>query len=111
MRELAMSQRRGSEVPPDRQRSEGKTTTSSTDELVPRTEVGNLIAAEVGRLEEPSGWKLPAVYLEARAVPAYARSLGMPTVRSRLRRGLVMLRARLDDRFGGELGVGDVIPS
>jgi len=76
----------------------------ATDELVERLETQRVLAGELQRLEEPYRTTVLLVCCEGLAPSEVARSQGVPagTVRWRLKRGLERVRARLDERYGGD---------
>lgn len=76
----------------------------STAELVERIELQRLLAEEVLRLEEPLRSTLVLRFAKGLEPKEIAGRQGIPasTVRSRSRRGLEILRERLDARSGGD---------
>ena len=75
----------------------------STDEIAERTELQRRVADAVHELEEPYRTTIVLRYLEERTAAEIARKQGVPikTVQTRLRRGLELLRGRLDSEYGG----------
>lgn len=75
----------------------------STAEVAARSEVARRLAAAVEGLEEPYRTTLVLRYYEDLPAAEIARRAGIPasTVRARTRRGLELLRARLDEGAGG----------
>jgi len=76
----------------------------SSDEVVARLEVAQRVAQEVAALDEPLRLVLHLRYFEDQSPEAIARRLGSPleTVRTRLKRGLAALRARMDRAHDGD---------
>jgi len=76
----------------------------STAELVERMELQRQLAEEVLRLEEPLRSTLMLRYAKGLEPKEIARRQGVPasTVRGRARRGLEILRERLDAKSGGD---------
>ncbi len=77
---------------------------AATDELVARAEVLRSVVDEVLALDPPSRDVILLRYFDDVAPREIARRLGEPpgTVRSRLKRALDRLRARIDRRYGGD---------
>jgi len=73
-------------------------------EVLERLETANRLTAEVARLDEPYRSAIHLRYFEGLRPEEIAERSGAPleTVRSRLRRGLVLLRGRMDRAFGGD---------
>jgi RNA polymerase sigma-70 factor (ECF subfamily) len=73
-----------------------------TDDVAERLEVQKVLTEELDRLDEPYRSTLVRRYLEGWSAARIARAEKIPaaTVRSRVQRGLELLRARLDRRFG-----------
>lgn len=76
----------------------------SPDEIVARLDVAERLAREVAALTEPTRTVIHLRFFEELAPGAIATRIGTPleTVRTRLRRGLAELRARMDRAHGGE---------
>ncbi|HEU4395762.1 MAG TPA: RNA polymerase sigma factor, partial [Planctomycetota bacterium] len=76
----------------------------SPPELLERAEAVEQVARAVRTLEEPYRAAILLRYFEELPPPAIAARLGAPleTVRTRLRRGLVLLRERLDREHRGD---------
>ncbi|MCP3919572.1 MAG: sigma-70 family RNA polymerase sigma factor [bacterium] len=76
----------------------------ATDELVERLETQRVLTDELQRLQEPYRTTLLLVCCEGLAPSEVARSQGVPagTVRWRLKRGLELVRERLDERYCGD---------
>ncbi len=76
----------------------------STAEVVARADLLCTVVNELMALEEPYRTTLLLRYVEELGPAAIAVRLGLPveTVRTRLRRGLATLRARLDGKHGGD---------
>jgi len=74
----------------------------STHELVERVELGQQLVRAVLALGEPERTTLLLRFHEGLTTAEIAARVGLApdTVRSRLRRGLALLRARLDERYG-----------
>jgi RNA polymerase sigma factor (sigma-70 family) len=75
----------------------------STAEVAARSEIARKLAEAVERLEEPYRTTLVLRYYDDLQAAEIARRAGIPasTVRARLKRGLEILRARLDEGDGG----------
>jgi RNA polymerase sigma-70 factor (ECF subfamily) len=75
----------------------------ATHALLEKLEMHRLLAAEVAALGEPYRTTVLLRFFEERSVAEIARIQGVPldTVKTRLRRGLLELRERLDRRHGG----------
>ncbi|MCP3915783.1 MAG: sigma-70 family RNA polymerase sigma factor [bacterium] len=75
----------------------------SGTEIVERMEALQRLAAAVAALPEPYRTVVHLRYFEGQPPAALARRLDVPveTVRTRLKRGLALLRARMDDDCGG----------
>ena len=75
----------------------------ATDEIAELTELQWRVAEAVHTLEEPYRTTIVLRYLEERMTADIARKQGVPakTVQTRLRRGLELLRGRLDSAYGG----------
>jgi RNA polymerase sigma factor (sigma-70 family) len=75
----------------------------SADEVAARSEVARMLAEAVERLEEPYRTTVVLRYYDDLSAAEIARRAGIPasTVRVGLKRGLDILRARLDERGGG----------
>ncbi|MEE8106726.1 MAG: sigma-70 family RNA polymerase sigma factor [Planctomycetota bacterium] len=75
----------------------------ATDEIAELTELQRRVAEAVHTLEEPYRTTIVLRYLEERTTADIARKQGVPakTVQTRLRRGLKLLRGRLDSAYGG----------
>lgn len=78
--------------------------TLAPDDIAARTELRQLVVAELLRLEEPFRETLLLRFFEGLEPIEIARRNGLPpgTVRSRVKKGLQLLRARLDGRHRGE---------
>ncbi|MCC6669621.1 MAG: sigma-70 family RNA polymerase sigma factor [Planctomycetes bacterium] len=78
--------------------------TIPTDEVVAREEARRLVSDALVQLEEPYRSTLVLHFLEDLSAAEIARRAGVPaaTVRSRVHRGLGLLRDRLDQRHGGD---------
>jgi len=76
----------------------------STQEAVLRLELQQRVVDAVLALEEPERTAVLGRFFWGKTVPELARNLGVPeeTVRTRLRRALARLRARLDRMHGGD---------
>ncbi len=72
------------------------------EELAERLDVERRLTDELARLDEPFRSTLMLRYYEGLEPSEIARRQGLPagTVRWRVKRGLALLRERLDDRFG-----------
>jgi RNA polymerase sigma-70 factor (ECF subfamily) len=83
----------------------------STDELLARVELESELAREVARLAEPFRRTVLLRYHAGLSAAEIARREGVPagTVRWRLKRGLDLLRARLDARFGDRRAWGSAL--
>lgn len=104
-RNLAFNRRRGEERRRGREidsAREERLPSSST--LVEQVEIERLVAKEVLRLPEPYRTTLLLRFHEEVTPQELARDQGVPagTVRSRLKRGLDLLRERLDAKSGGD---------
>ncbi|MEZ5962251.1 MAG: sigma-70 family RNA polymerase sigma factor [Planctomycetota bacterium] len=77
---------------------------ASAADVQAREEVRRRVVQQVLELGEPYRATVLAVYFEGLSCAAIARRADVPeaTVRSRLRRGLALLRGRLDDVHGGD---------
>jgi RNA polymerase sigma factor (sigma-70 family) len=86
------------------ERADAAPATATPEELAGRVEVERDVASELLELAEPYRATLLLRYYEDLSSAEIARRLAVPaaTVRSRLKRGLDELRARLDARAGGE---------
>jgi RNA polymerase sigma-70 factor (ECF subfamily) len=75
-------------------------TSPSTAELVERMELQRVVADEVLKLPEPSRAAILAFYFDDIRAKEHARARGIPaaTVRSQVKRGIELLRQRLDER-------------
>ena len=85
----------------------------STAEIAARSELAHALAEAVERLEEPYRTTIVLRYYDDLSSADIARRAGIPaaTVRARLKRGLDVLRARLDQREGGrERWVSALLP-
>lgn len=73
-------------------------------EVVERLEIAQRVAAELARLDEPYRSTIHLRYFEGLGVEAIAQRSKAPveTVRARLRRGLALLRERMDRACGGD---------
>ncbi len=76
----------------------------SPETIAQRTEAAERVARAVGELDEPYRTVVYLRYLEGLTPPEIAARLGIPleTVRTRLRRGLALLRQRLDAVHDGD---------
>ncbi|MCZ6597951.1 MAG: RNA polymerase sigma factor, partial [Planctomycetota bacterium] len=97
-RRLAGGRRRSEPRPAEA--GEGKL--PSTAELIERIDTEKRLASEVARLDEPFRTTVLLRYYEGLSSADIARRQGVPggTVRWRLKRGLELLRERLDGAFG-----------
>lgn len=77
---------------------------ATPEELVDRVETEREVATELLALDEPYRTTLLLRYYEDLSAADIARRVGVPaaTVRSQLKRGLEALRARLDQKRGGD---------
>ncbi len=75
----------------------------SAADIAARSELAHVLAEAVERLEEPYRTTLVLRYYDDLGAAEIARRAGIPaaTVRARLKRGLDVLRVRLDEREGG----------
>ncbi len=76
----------------------------SDAELVERMELHRVVADEVLALPEPYRTAILSLYFDEVRAEARAKSLGIPaaTIRSHVKRGIEMLRERLDARSNGD---------
>jgi len=76
----------------------------ATDSIAEKTELQRRVADAVHHLEEPYRATIVLRYLEEHSTAEIARRQGVPvkTVQTRLRRGLELLRGRLDTAYGGD---------
>ncbi len=104
---FARMRRRGEGARAARERATASDESRAADaELVDRVEEQRFLAREVLRLEEPYRSTLVLRFYEGLSSIEIARRLGSNdnTVRWRLKRGLELLRERLDRRHGGDRG-------
>jgi RNA polymerase sigma factor (sigma-70 family) len=103
-RNHARQQRRAEERRSRRERRAAGTGSYDEAEAIERLDLLRHVLEHVRGLEEPYGSTLVKRYLEGRSSRSIARELGLPdaTVRTRLRRGLEQIRARLDREHDGQ---------
>lgn len=77
---------------------------AATDSIAEKTELQRNVADAVHTLEEPYRATIVLRYLEEHSAAEIAARQGVPvkTVQTRLRRGLELLRGRLDATYGGD---------
>jgi RNA polymerase sigma factor (sigma-70 family) len=105
MKNVATMRWRAESVREQRERAVSRDESApSVDEWVARMELQRIVAEEVLKLPDPYRAALLAFYFDGVQAEEHARRRGVPaaTVRSQLKRGIDMLRARLDARAGGE---------
>jgi len=81
------------------------------EELLASHQAQRLVADAVEALDEPYRSTVLLCYVEGLAPTEVARRLGVPagTVRWRLKRALELIRARLEERYGGRRGLALVL--
>ena len=103
-RNHARQQRRAEERRARREQLAARPYAEAGSETVERLDLLRHVLDHVSSLDEPYRSTLVQRYLEGRSSRAIARELDVPeaTVRTRLRRGLEQIRARLDRKHGGQ---------
>ncbi|MEM8713357.1 MAG: RNA polymerase sigma factor, partial [Planctomycetota bacterium] len=102
------------EVRRDQEGSQGRSTSSASDDLVSQIETERMLSEELLRLEEPMRETLMLRFYEGLPPRRIAQRQGIPvaTVKSRLARGLTHMRRNLDARHDGDrrLWMAAVLP-